>query len=86
MRIHIHSMIRSYTGNRGTLDIEGTTLRELLDNMERAHPGIRFRIIDEQDRIRQHVNIFVGKDKVHTIDVPLAGADAVHVLASLSGG
>jgi molybdopterin converting factor small subunit len=57
----------------------------LLD-LERAHPGMRFRMIDEQDRIRPHIRIFINQREVNSLDEPLAGADEVHLICALSGG
>ena len=51
----------SYTG-RSWVDADGATLGELLADLDRQYPGIRFRMIDEQDRMRRHVRFFVNGD------------------------
>jgi molybdopterin converting factor small subunit len=71
---------------RSAVEAFGATLAQLLDDLERRHPGIRFRIIDEQDGIRPHVRIFVNHEAVRRLDVSLRETDEVHVLQSLSGG
>jgi len=53
------------------------------------HPGLRDRVVDEQGRIRQHVNVFVGQDNIRDRDglrTPLRDGDEVSILASVSGG
>ena len=59
---------------------------ELLHDLDRQFPGIRFRIVDEQDRLRQHIKFFVNREQVGAIDTPLAPSDEVHVFQALSGG
>jgi len=82
----IPSPLRSYTGNRSQVDAAGATVSELLDDLDRRYPGIRFRMIDEQDAIRQHIKIFVNRDQVRRIDQPVAAADEVIIITAISGG
>jgi molybdopterin converting factor small subunit len=78
--------LRSYTGQRDRVDAEGATLAALLDDLDRQFPGIRFRMIDEQDRMRPHIVFFVRGVKTFDLDEPLAGSDEVVILQALSGG
>ena len=75
-----------YTRNASEVDAEGKTLQELLGDLDRRFPGIRFRMIDEQDKIRPHIKLFVDQDQVETLSVELEGAREVHVICALSGG
>jgi molybdopterin converting factor small subunit len=86
VRVWIAQPLRSYVQQRSAVEAFGATLAQLLDDLERRHPGIRFRIIDEQDGIRPHVRIFVNHEAVRRLDVSLRETDEVHVLQSLSGG
>ena len=86
MKVRIATPLRSYTDQQAVVEAEGATVAELLADLERNHPGIRFRIVDEQGRLRQHVKIFVGEDAVRDLDVPLAGVDEVTIMQALSGG
>ena len=86
MRVHIPTPLLSYTGQRAHVEAEGPTLAALLLDLDRHFPGIRFRMVDEQDRVRPHVRIFVNRVAVRRLDVPLTDADEVHVLQALSGG
>jgi len=82
----IPSPLRSYTGNRSQVSAAGATVSELLDDLDRRYPGIRFRMIDEQDAIRAHIKIFVNREQVKRIDAPVAAADEVIILTAISGG
>lgn len=86
MQVLIPSPLRSYTRNQTKVDSTGTTLAELLVNLDRNYPGIRFRMIDEQDRIRQHIKIYVDHQLVDRITVPLKGTEQIQIVCALSGG
>ena len=86
MRVLLPSPLVSYTGGRREVEGEGGTLAELLADLERRHPGIRFRMVDEQDRVRAHIKIFVNRRQAQGLAVALAPADEVLVVAALSGG
>jgi len=82
----IPSPLRSYTGNRSQVNAAGATVAEILGDLDRRYPGIRFRMIDEQDAIRAHIRFFVNREPVSTIAHALEPADEVLVVAALSGG
>ena len=86
MKVWIPQPLLSYTGQAPQVEAEGSTLAELLVDLDRRHPGIRFRMIDEQDRLRAHMKIFVNRQQVSTLDTELGGADEVHIFQALSGG
>jgi hypothetical protein len=60
-------------------------LTEVLADLEARHPGLRFRVVDEQDRIRPHIKFFVGQDHVESLSAAIDGRD-VQIVAALSGG
>ena len=64
----------------------GATLAALLADLERRHPGIRFRMIDEQDAIRRHIKIFVNQHPTRDLGTALAANDEVVIVGALSGG
>ena len=55
--VRIASPLRSYTAGAATVVARGATIADLLGDLEAHHPGIRFRMIDEQDRIRPHIRL-----------------------------
>jgi molybdopterin converting factor small subunit len=68
------------------VDASGSTIDELTRDLDRQFPGIRFRMIDEQDAIRRHIRIFVNGDQVRALDTALAPNDEVFIVQALSGG
>lgn len=85
MRVHIPSALRSYTDS-AYAEATGATLAAVVADLDRRYPGIRFRIVDEQERIRRHIRIFVNGDQVHELAQPLAASDDIVIVLALSGG
>jgi len=86
MKVMIAAPLRSYTGERSQVEADGATLAEILADLDRRYPGIRFRMIDEQDAIRRHMRIFVNGEQARGLDAALRSSDEVIILQALSGG
>jgi molybdopterin converting factor small subunit len=84
--VRIASPLRSYTAGAAALSACGNTLAEVLGSLEERCPGIRFRMIDEQDRIRPHMRLFVNSSEARELSARVADGDTVHVICALSGG
>jgi sulfur-carrier protein len=85
MRITVPSPLLSYTGRRD-VTAEGGTLAQVLLDLDRQFPGMRFRMIDEQDRIRAHMRFFLDGDELRNTDVLLDSGRTLHIVQALSGG
>jgi sulfur-carrier protein len=85
MRVNIPSPLLSYTERR-EVAATGATLAEVMTDLDRQFPGIRFRMIDEQDHLRPHMRVFVGQRELHDLATLLNDADTLHIIQALSGG
>jgi molybdopterin converting factor small subunit len=86
MKVYVPTPLSSYTQEATTVEALGRTVGELLEDLDRRYPGIRFRIISEQDRIRRHIRIFVNLEEVRSLAAPLRPSDEVMIVGALSGG
>ena len=86
VRVRIPTPLRSYTGQAPVVHAEGTTVDELLTDLDRQFPGIRFRMVDEQHRLRTHMKVFVGNDMTRDLGTRLDGVPEVTLMQALSGG
>ena len=85
MKVLIPSALRSYTES-SEAEASGATLAAVLTDLDRRYSGIRFRMIDEQDRIRRNIRIFVNGEQVRDLLHPLSAHDEVVIVQALSGG
>jgi len=84
--IHVGSILHAYTGGAATVRAHGATVAELLKDLDRRFPGIRFRVLDEQGALRPHVRVYVGERAVRDPGTAVPRGVEVHVLGALSGG
>jgi molybdopterin converting factor small subunit len=85
MNVMIPSPLLSYTG-KAWVEASGSTLDAVLVDLDHRYPGIRFRMVDEQDRMRRHIRFFVNGDQVFDLARPLGAQDEVVIVQALSGG
>ena len=85
MRTLIPAALRPYT-QKSWVEAKGVTLQALLTDLEQQYPGIRFRMIDEQEQIRPHIRFFINGDQTFDLTCPLHPTDEVLIVQALSGG
>ena len=84
--VRIPDPLRSYTDQAKVVEANGATVGDLLLDLDARFPGIRFRMIDEQNAIRKHMKVFVNDESVRDLSTPLTMADEVTIMQALSGG
>jgi molybdopterin synthase sulfur carrier subunit len=77
--------LRDLAGGSAQVDLEGSTVLEVLRALESEHPKTVGWILDDQGRIRRHVNVFVNGEMTRE-DAPLQPGDRLHVIPSITGG
>ena len=85
MKVGIPQPLVGYT-KADEVEATGGSVDDLLTDLDRQYPGIRFRMVDEQDRLRKHVRIFVNRQRVRSLEAPLSDGDEIQILQALSGG
>ena len=88
IEVRIPTILRSYTDGAKTVEADGSTLGELIDNVEASHAGIKDRLV-ENGSLRRFVNIYVNDEDVRflgVLDSGLADGDSVTVLPAVAGG
>ncbi len=87
MRVLIPNPLLSYTHQARAVEAEGATLDQLTRDLDRRFPGIRFRIIDEHQKVRRNIKLFVNRDQADdNLATPLKPGDEIMIVAALSGG
>jgi len=86
VKVRIPSPLRSYTRQQSVVDADGATLTELLFDLDRRYPGLRFRMVDEQGRVRKHMKVFVNDEPVRDLDTRVDERDEITIMQALSGG
>lgn len=86
MKVTLPTPLIEYTGGVRKVTGVGQTLDALLHDLDRQYPGIRFRMIDEQESVRAHIKLFVNAELERSLAARLKPRDEVLIVAALSGG
>lgn len=87
--VRIPTTLRPLSGGNATVEVAGATLREVLQNLEAAHPGFGDRLFDDQGGLRRFVNVFVADDDVRYLqglDTPVPDGETVSIIPAVAGG
>ncbi len=87
--IRIPTPLRKYTNGKDEINVEGKTLRELMDNLEKNYKGIGPRIMDEKGNIRRFVNIYLNDEDIRfksNLDTVIKDGDVVSIIPAIAGG
>lgn len=86
VKVRIPTPLYSYTSHRSVVEASGSDLAEITRDLDRQFPGLRFRIVDEQDQIRPHIKLFINRMQAHGLSVKVVPTDEVAIIQAFSGG
>lgn len=84
--VFVPQQLRNYTSGATHVEAQGGSVDEVLTAINQRFPGLRFRVVDEQNRIRQHMRIFVDGERVTEVSARVKPKGEVHIFGALSGG
>lgn len=87
--VRVPSLLQRVVGGQKTLTVEGKTLAQVFDNIEKQHPGFKSRVLDEEGKLRHFVSVFVNDEDVRflkELDTPIAPGNVVSILPAVAGG
>lgn len=86
--VRIPTPLRNLTGGADEVSIEGSTVAQVIDNLEASHPGLNERLLDDKG-VRRHVNIFANDEDIRfldNLDTTLKDGDSVQIVPAIAGG
>ncbi|MEP6817606.1 MAG: MoaD/ThiS family protein [Marmoricola sp.] len=87
--VRIPTILRTYTGGESEVSAEGTTLAEVLEDLEANHSGIRARVLDDTGALRRFVNVYVGNDDVRflrALQTETPDGTQISIIPAVAGG
>ncbi|HEX2815754.1 MAG TPA: MoaD/ThiS family protein [Phenylobacterium sp.] len=86
IRVLIPSQLIAYTDGASRVEAAGASVGAVLDDLDARFPGLKFRVVDEQDRVRKHMRMFIGQDETRSVGAALSDGDELLIFGALSGG
>ena len=89
VRVKVPSVLRSHTGGEGQVDGDGTTVREVLEDLETRYPGIRARLVTGDGALHRFINVYVNDEDVRylgSLETEVGDGDVVSILPAVAGG
>ncbi|HYV43629.1 MAG TPA: ubiquitin-like small modifier protein 1 [Myxococcaceae bacterium] len=88
-KVRIPTPLRSFTGNKDEVAIPGATVGEVLIALNREHPGIGARLLDDKGGLKRYVNVFLNDEDVRylqSLDTKVAETDLISIIPAIAGG
>ncbi len=87
--VRIPTPLRTLTGGADEVSAAGATVGEVIETLEKAHPGIRDRLLDDKGAVRRFVNIYVGEEDIRFLEglqTQLKAGDQIAIIPAIAGG
>jgi len=89
VKVRIPTTLRTLTGGKSEVEVEGATVGEVVASLEAAHPGFADRLLDDEGGLRRFVNVFVADDDVRFLDgmdTKVPDGETVSIIPAVAGG
>jgi molybdopterin synthase sulfur carrier subunit len=86
--VRIPTPLRTLTGGNDEVKADGATVGDVIDDLEKKHPGIRDRLLDAKG-VRRFINVYVGEEDIRFLDglkTQLKAGDTISIVPAIAGG
>ena len=85
-RVRVAALLHAYTGGASVVEVEAGTAAQVMAELDRRFPGLAFRVVDEQGKIRPHMSVFLDQDLIRDLGTPVPPGSELYLVGALSGG
>jgi molybdopterin synthase sulfur carrier subunit len=89
VKVRVPTQLRSLTDNAGEIEVEGSTVGEVLKGLDAAHPGLAARLFDDEGKLRRFVNVFLADEDVRFLEgleTPVSDGQTLSIVPAVAGG
>jgi molybdopterin synthase sulfur carrier subunit len=89
VRVRVPTPLRKFTAGSGEVAASGESIKAVIDDLEKRHPGMRERLLDDKGALRRFVNIYVNGDDVRFLDQlnsRVKDGDEISIIPAIAGG
>lgn len=87
--VRVPMPLRRLTANQAAVSVDAGTIAELVEALEKAHPGMADRLLDEEGAIKRYVNLYVNDEDIRFLqgmDTCLRDGDGISIVPAIAGG
>jgi len=87
--VRLPTLLRPHAGGRSSVSVDGATIGEVLDALQRAYPGMAGQLLTDDGTLHKFVNVYLNDDDVRyldKLDTKVQSADTVSILPAVAGG
>lgn len=89
IKVRIPTPLRKLTQNQAEVEAAGSTIRDIVDDLEKQFPGFKERMCDEGGELRKFVNVYVGEEDIrflNGLDTPIPEGEQISIIPAVAGG
>jgi molybdopterin synthase sulfur carrier subunit len=89
IKVRIPTPLRPLTKGQGEVETKGSSIEEMILNLDQTHPGMKSRLCDEKGELRRFVNIYVNEEDIRFLkgkETALKDGDEVSIVPAIAGG
>jgi molybdopterin synthase sulfur carrier subunit len=89
VRVRVPTPLRKFTNGADEVDAQGSSIKAIVDDLDKNYPGIRERICDETGKVRRFVNVYVNGDDIRflqNLETALKEGDNISIVPAIAGG
>jgi molybdopterin synthase sulfur carrier subunit len=87
--VRVPTVLRAHTDGRKSVPATGTTIAEVIDDLETRHPGLRDKMLTEAGELQRFINVYLNDEDVRylgALQTPVADGDILSILPAVAGG
>jgi molybdopterin synthase sulfur carrier subunit len=88
-KVRIPTPLRKLTKEQAEVDAAGSTIRAIVDDLEKQFPGFKERMCDEKGELRRFVNVYIGEEDIrfmNGLDTEIPDGESVSIIPAVAGG
>ncbi len=89
VQVRVPTPLRRFTAGKDEVAAEGASIRAIIENLEKNHPGLRERLMDDKGELRRFVNVYLNGDDIRFLDQlnsKVKDGDDISIVPAIAGG
>ncbi|MGZ4189247.1 MAG: MoaD family protein [Actinomycetota bacterium] len=89
VEVRVPTILRKYTGGEKAVEGAGGTVREVIEDLDTRHPGVRGAVVSDDGELQRFVNMYLNDEDIRflgSLETPVADGDVLSILPAVAGG